>query len=384
MRAKHITILFDATPMASRRKTGVGVYTEGLIAALAAARPDETFVGHYFNPLGRQRYDLPAAPNISYRQSRLLPLKAVNLLRRAGFDVPFSWLIRRTGDFVIFPAFLDRPTPVPMTVLVHDLSFVDVPETLPARSRSDLTRFVPRAIRRASFVTTISETTAGRIRDVYGTATPIVVTPVPPVKPEPVSVTVAGAALGRFGIGKEYVLSVGTLEPRKNIAGLVKAYRQLPTETRERYSLVLAGGSGWQDEGIKAAIDAALADGLDIILPGFVSSQERAALYSGASLFVLPSRYEGFGIPALEAMHYGVPVLCNDIPVLREVCGDAAEYCDAADPAELSAGMKRLLTDEAVRKKLVNTGRQQLKRYSWRDNAERLFDAITRTVGDRP
>src|SRR5262249_39725898 len=138
----------------------------------------------------------------------------------------------------------------------------------------------------------------------------------------------------KYAITKPYILYTGTLEPRKNIKGILDAYNALPPQVRATYSMVLAGGRGWLDQEIRAQL--ADLQHLDLLTPGYVPDEDLPALYSGASLFVYPSFYEGFGMPPLEAMACNTPVIAADNSSLPEVVGDAGILVNANDAASLA------------------------------------------------
>ncbi|QQS18939.1 glycosyltransferase [Candidatus Saccharibacteria bacterium] len=155
------------------------------------------------------------------------------------------------------------------------------------------------------------------------------------------------------------------MEPRKNLVGLIDAYQKLKPIVRNQYALVIGGGKGWKDDEIISSLNRLRASGATIFQTGFVSDKERAALYMGATLYVMPSHYEGFGMQLLEGMTYGVPMLVSDIPVLREVAGDAAAYC-GTDPSSIAVALENLLSTPDRREKLVQAGKKRLHSFSWK------------------
>lgn len=377
---KPITILFDAGPLVNGNRTGVGKTTEGLIQALADHYPDDIrLVGHYFDFLGRKHVtDLPQAANISYRRTVVLPGKVFNMLRRLGVWVPFELLTKRRGDFLLFPGFIGWPSlfGTPNAPFVHDITYIDYPQYVNGPAQFDLRTIMPRTIRRASFIITNSESSKQGLARVYDLSSkPVLVEPIPPVGLVPVGDEVARGHLAGLGIDGDYVLFFGTIEPRKNLTGLLQAFERLDDSLRQRYALVLAGGKGWKDDEILATIGRLQAGGTRIIQTGYVSDEQRAALYSGADLFVLPSHYEGFGMPLLEAMAYRTPMLVSDIAVHHEVAGPAAAYCQT-DPDSIAAQLTRLLGDQPLREKLVVAGTQRLPRFSWDTVARDIYTAI--------
>jgi alpha-1,3-rhamnosyl/mannosyltransferase len=175
------------------------------------------------------------------------------------------------------------------------------------------------------------------------------------------------------GAPEGYALSVGTLEPRKNLETLLRAWRRLRRRRRARGEtvppLVLCGGYGWKAEGLRREVDAARAEGW-LHHFGYVSEQELAAFYRNARLFVFPSRYEGFGLPLLEAMSAGVPAVASDLPVLRELGGDAALYAPALDEETWAERVEELLSDGELAERLAAAGRERAARFTWERAAE--------------
>ncbi|MBA3758279.1 glycosyltransferase family 4 protein [Candidatus Saccharibacteria bacterium] len=377
MKNKPLKILFDANPLVNGNKSGVGYYTQGLVQALADNYPTEIeLVGHYFSFLGRKdKIALPTAQNIRYVRSKLVPGKILSITRKLGFQLPLELFFKQRGDVALFTNFVSLPsiTNIPIIVAVHDLCFEDVPQYVAEKNRSFLRRFVPRSISTAKLVITISETTKLAIKHRYQTDdNKFVITPIPPSSP----VHTKQTSTSSFGIKKDYVLFVSTLEPRKNVINLVKAYEQLSENIRDTHQLVLAGGQGWYMEETLTYIKNLQGNGYGIILAGYVSDVQRAELYTNTKLFVVPSHYEGFGMPILEAMSYGVPTAVSDIPVFHEVAENASLYFDKDNPGAIAEAITTMLDSIEVREKYIKLGNERLKNYDWQVVAEKLLSSI--------
>ena len=372
MKQSKITILFDAGPMVNGNKAGVGQYTYRLIDSLARACPDELkLVGHYFNFLGRKHPVLPSAPNIRYKTSRLLPGKVLSIVRRAGLQIPFDFLIRSRGDIALFTNFVSLPSlqKLKKVVAIHDLCFEDFPQYLQAPNRSFLQKFVPRSIKNADLIVTISENTKQAIVDHYNSSpSNIFITPIPPEKPQ-----TKKAPKPNINLPKKFLLFVSTLEPRKNYLNLARAYSLLPDKLKAEYGLVLAGGIGWESDAPLSEIKQLQENGNKIYILGYVDDSTRTYLYQKASLLVVPSHYEGFGMPILEAMSYGVPTAVSDIPVFHEVAADASVYFNKDDPKDISKCLAQVLTDQKLRDSLIKKGSARLSEYSWDKVASTLM-----------
>jgi glycosyltransferase involved in cell wall biosynthesis len=381
---RRLRIVFDASPLLVN-KTGVAYYTERLVTSLAEQYShDVELVGFYYNFLGRRDTShLPTRPNLRFKAVKFVPGKLIFQLRRWGIEVPVEYLAKTRADFVLYPNFLSYPSlrRTPSAPVIHDLTFIDMPGYVAYKNRQDLVRFVPQAIARSSFVLTVSDFSKQKIHRKYRVpASRIVVTPIPPEPNREFSESQRRKALQNAGITKPYILFLGTVEPRKNLLNLMEAYAQLPDKLRSSYSLVLAGRIGWNCEAEVAKIDELQRAGFDVHHLGYVDEDLRAALYRDATVFVTASSYEGFGMPVLEAMSYGVPTAVSDIAVFHEVAGDAALYFNQFKPAEIAAALETLLKDGRRRELLSHKARKLAASMRWEDIAARVYDAIQRTL----
>ena len=169
---------------------------------------------------------------------------------------------------------------------------------------------------------------------------------------------------------------MGNLEPRKDLPTLIEAYRKLPTAIKKEFSLVIAGGNGWKTEKSRQSLIEAQEAGENVVHVGFVDSKDTAAFYQKASLFVMPSIYEGFGMPILEAMASGCPVIASDIPVLRETAGNAALFAKAGNVDDFSQNIQKLLYNSSLQQDLIKKGKKQLNNFSWDKNVESILNQI--------
>jgi glycosyltransferase involved in cell wall biosynthesis len=176
----------------------------------------------------------------------------------------------------------------------------------------------------------------------------------------------------RWGLDRPFILNVGTLEPRKNQTRLIQAYAMLKERTQLPHQLVIAGGRGWLYEDIFRRVNE-LGLKQDVRFLGYVAEEDLPALYNLADVFVFPSVYEGFGLPPLEAMACGTPVICSNSSSLPEVVGDAAIQVRPGDPDALVEAMEEVLNDGMVRQRLRDAGVEQAKRFSWEAAAQRLL-----------
>lgn len=382
-----LKVLFEAGPMVDIKKTGVGYYVQHLITSLGKNYgKDIDLTGYYFDFLGRNRKRTPDIPNVSFIKIQYTPGKLLSLYRRFRLQPPLELFVRKEAglifhtNYVSLPSLRKRKT----ALAVYDLSFLDHPEYLGAVNLAYLRRFCPPSIRRADIIVTISEFTKERLLHHFpDLKAEIVITPIPPA--DGGNATELPPRLIDMGIvPRHFILYLGTVEPRKNLQNLVKAYALLPEKVRAEYSLVIAGGRGWKDEGILSEIKARQAEGCNIIQTGYISDEEKSALYSNGACFVLPSHYEGFGMPILEAMQYGLPAAVSDIPVFHEVAGKAAVYFDKDQPADIASKVAGLLRGPKLQRQLIAEASRQLTLFSWQKNTEAVYAAMNKVLAIKP
>ncbi len=378
---KLIKILFDANPLAAGGKSGVGYYTYYLVQSLADAYPDKLqLTGHYYNFLAsKKNVDLPTGTNVVYKSSRLWPGKATNLLRRLGAELPFELLIKQRGDVLLFPNFLNLPSlfSEPIVTVIHDLGYLDHPEFVSSRNLRDLQTLVPKTINRSRLIIVNSRFTKERVQQTYGLSdNELLLTPIPPLKVNKLPANQAASLAQKLGIERNFILFIGNLEPRKNLSSLIEAYVRLDERLRSEFSLVLAGGRGWKNEQLSARISELQAADYNIITPGYITDDEKAALYQRATAVILPSYYEGFGMPILEAYSYGVAMAVSDIEVLREVAQNGAVFFDPADVDDIKNKISSLLESRRLRTKLIKAQPAVVAKYSWTETAHQLYRAF--------
>ena len=351
-------VALDGTPLLGAR-TGVGTYVHHLVQGLAAARPEVDLAVTAFTRrgFGALRQAIPAGVGVVGR-----PVPA-RVLRAAWLRSSWPTAESLVGPVDLFhgPNFVVPPTRrAAAVVTVHDLAYLKYADTVASDSLA-YRELVPRAIRRGAAVCAVSEAVAHEIGDAYPTSRGrVFVTPLG-VDPSWRAAAPHSADHHR-SLPEHYTIAVGTLEPRKNLRALVAAYRLASERGTELPPLVLAGPAGWGDDLDLSGLDEGL-----IIRLGHVPLATLQSVVAGAELLVFPSRYEGFGLPPLEALACGVPVLAADLPVTREVLGDQAAFTRTDDPDEL------LTSIEASLHRPVGTPesrREWAARFSWAACAE--------------
>ncbi len=374
----RMSIYLDVSA-AVHRRAGLGRYAESLAQALAAEIPDELAL--FFN---RERGIQPLAGLESLKHTTVsLGYKPWRMLVWLGQRVRIS-LNRLVPGATLFHATEHLLMPlrgIPTVMTVHDLIFRHLPEHHKQLNRWYLNWTMPLYCRRADHLIAVSEATRRDIIAAYR------------VPPEKVSVIYEAAAphfrpqseeeqvrvRRAYGLPERYILYVGTIEPRKNLERLLQAWVPL-YQAHECPPLVIVGKRGWLSDGFFAALEACPArEG--VILTGYVQDGDLPAVYSGATAFVFPSLYEGFGLPPLEAMACGTPVVCSNASSLPEVVGDAALLVDPLDGAALQQALRRLAADGELQGALRSQGLARSAAFTWRKAAQRTLSVYDRVRG---
>jgi glycosyltransferase involved in cell wall biosynthesis len=379
-------VVIDARAAVAPEGTGVGHYTRQLVRRLPLVDPSTEYVAWYLNAGGflqrRRFFSDVGAPTLS-EHGTPIPADVFNRLV-SRLDLPrLEWFVG--SDVVFGPNFVPPPTRAPRVVVtVHDLGFRLLPDTAPHAVPWWL-RGLERTLRTATSVIVPSEATRRDVEDLYGVESErIEVIPLgvdsdlfhPPAAEDVVTVRRS------FGIEGPYVLFLG-LDPRKNLATTLEAFRQLPATTRPM--LVLVGGRPWDPSGRDLVADLLASVPPDIrgriVLTGYVSDVTKAALLGGAEALAYPSLYEGFGLPVLEAMASGTPVLASNVSALPELVGDAGLLVNPTDAAAIAAGLESLLSDTDLRARLSARGRARAGEYSWDAAARRTSEVLRAAAG---
>ncbi|MBN1315405.1 MAG: glycosyltransferase family 4 protein [Anaerolineales bacterium] len=367
---------------AVQQAAGIGRYVRELFRALL-----ELDTPHQYKFFAASPSPIPPAAQLPIPIKRL-PFHDKWLMRiwhRARLPIPVEVI---TGPVDLFhsPDFTLPPTKRSTRTLltVHDLSFIRQPESTNQQLMAYLNQVVPRSVQRADHVLADSQATKDDLIELWQTP------------PEKISVLYCGVeerfhpitkvdilqeTRKRYQLGDNpFILSVGTLHPRKNFPRLVQAFSHL-TDRYPDITLVIAGGKSWHSPEILAE-PARLGITGRVIFPGFIADSDLPALYSAAEMFVLPSLYEGFGIPVLEAMSCGTAVAISNRPSLPEVAGGAAIIFDALDLDGMASAMEKVLTDSMLRSKLIDKGIIEASKYTWQKSACQLSNIYQRLINN--
>lgn len=381
-------IVIDGRPI-KKGKTGVGVFTENLVRAILTIDRKNK----YFLIVSEEPSDLNA------ENLHIINLKFLNLrfVQRAWENTHLPFLLfKLQADVYFSPSFMlplftrNALSPYPQKVraffrklklitTVPDVIAFLYPEKFTFLMRRRLSLFLPRSMVVADKIITISMASKRDIIRLFN------------VPEEKIHVVYLGkdsrySSTGdtaeqervrkKFNLPEQYILNVGTIEPRKNLPLLFRAYTRLPGNLRQQYKLVIAGGKGWYyNEIFQLVRDLQLQS--HVLLTGYVPDEDIAPLYQMASIFVFPSLYEGFGLPVLEAMACGVPVIASNTSSLPEIIGDAGLLINPNDELNLTLLLQTFLTDPYKRQEYVQRSLNQAEKFSWQRAAEHVLSILS-------
>jgi len=375
---------FDGSSILPRR-TGVGHYTNQLLRQLVLLAPEHEFIV-FLNSLRHapRREPWMDAPNVRVRRGRF-PGPALLYAWRWFNRPPIERLVGRVDLFHSPATYVPPQRAGARVTTVHDLYFLRDPETCERLGGRFLAATLPRCVRELDRILAASQSTRGDLIELLG------------VPAERIAVVYEGvdgrfarvedperrsATRARYELPLHYLLFVGTIGPRKNVVRLIEGYAQARAERADLPPLVVAGGRG---KDVERVVRAVAACGVEphVRFLGYVEHEDLPALYSGADVFVLPSLYEGFGLPVLEAMACGAPVVAGNNSSLRELVADRGFLVDAMRPSQIAGGILWALTDRNLREQYVRNGLAFARQMTWERCARETLEVYREAVEER-
>lgn len=383
----NLIISFEVSPLVNDVKTGIGYCESGQVTEISKAHSGTDRIKFEFFSL--RNHDKKLARIEPY----LMDNCEINMSRFSGFvykavstfiPLPYSWFFGKGSDITHFFNYIVPPfVHGKKVVTIHDMVYKAFPETMNSKTRILLNLAMNKSMKRADAVVTDSEFSRSEIIKYF------------PQYRDKVEVVPCGVDCDMFkpiqdrsiiekvkvnhNINDRYFLYLGTLEPRKNLTRLVKAYEILSRRKEDCPLLVLAGGKGWlYDEIFEEVNKSGLGD--KVIFTQYIPGEEICPLMNGAEAFVFPSLYEGFGMPPLEAMACGTPVIVSGSASLPEVVGDCGLIVDAYSEESIADAMGKIADNEELRKQLSEKGIIRAREFSWKKSAEKLYTIYERLV----
>lgn len=380
-------IAFDGQPLLNANKTGIAYYEDGLVKGMLKYYPENEYQLDVFTFRHKDRIE-----QLQKEYSHKLVLKKCVWLWDRIFRV-FTFLI-----YIPYACFFSGEREIThfcnyvipfgvrgkKVVTIHDLAFREYPQTIRTRTMMMLKMNLRKTLKRADAIAVDSAFTKSELVKYYNVQKgKIYVVPCGIDKEKYEKKRSVKPVKEKFGIDGEYFLYLGTLEPRKNIVRLIKAYDEFRKENEKDIlpDLVIAGGKGWMYEEIYEMVNKKHLEKW-IIFTDYVSEEEKIALMQGALAFCFPSLYEGFGLPPMEAMACGTPVITSCTSSLDEVAGEAALKVNPESVQQIASALTKMHREEDVRQKLIEKGRKQAAKYTWENASDALYKVFENVLGN--
>lgn len=363
-----------------KNKSGIGIYTYELSKRLQEYNYI-TLYGDIFNFINRNNIEKDI-DGLNFNKN-IFSLFPYGVYRRMWNYVPirYNWLFNDQSDIYHFFNFIVPPRIEGKVITtIHDMTYELYPETMDKKNLKRIKSDIHYSVNRADKIITVSESSKNDIMKFLS------------VDEAKIEVVYNGVEYDKFNksysedekskirvkytLPKDYILYMGTLEPRKNIESIIEAFslfKKENTVSNQNIKLVIAGKKGWLFENIFNLVNKlSLKD--DVIFTDYIDENDKSIIYNMASLFVFPSLYEGFGIPVLEAMASSVPVITSNVSSLPEVAGDAAILVEPKDIKSIAKYMSKVLADKKLRNNLIREGHEQAKKFTWESSVEKLVN----------
>ncbi len=363
------------------RLEGIGLFTYESLKRITKAHPEIDF---YF--LFDRKFDEEFIFGDNIKPVVLFPQARHPFLWYWWFEISVArWLKKNNPNlFLSTDGYACLNTDVPQVLVIHDLAYEHYKEHVYGLARSYYRYFMPKFAQKAQRIATVSKFSkndiiqryhipADKIDVVYNGAKEVY---------QPVGDEIKKAVRGRYTEGEDYFLYVGSIHPRKNVKTLLLAFDEFKKQTKSDFKLLIVGRKAWDFNEVEK-VHSQMQFGNDVKFLGHMEPEELAQITASAYAMVYVSLFEGFGIPIVEAMSCGVPVITSNVTSMPEAAGDAGLWVDPLSGSEISAAMKRLVEDKSLREDLISKGRIQLKKFSWDLTAEKLWACCEKVMNAR-
>lgn len=359
-----------------KNKSGIGIYTYEL-AKRMQEYSDIELEGNIFNFLSRNAIENDIC-DLNFKKN-ICTLFPYSVYRKIWSRIPikYNYLFRRNADIYQFFNFVIPPKISGKVITtIHDLTYILYPETMDESNRKRLEKDMHHTVKRADYIITISESSKRDIAKylkIDEKKIQVIYPGVDETYKKLLSNEEIATVKSKYNIDGKYLLYLGTLEPRKNIETIIRAYNCFKKVDKDNIKLVLAGKKGWLYDSIFSLVKEYGVQE-DVVFTDYIDDFDKAPLYQGAEIFLFPSLYEGFGMPVIEAMASKTPVITSNSSSLPEAAGDAAIITDPLDYIKISESIELILNNDKLREKMINEGVKQANKFNWDLSAEKLKD----------
>lgn len=357
---------------------GYGYFLKEMLGRLTKNHPEHQFIFIFDRPYSQEFIN---APNITAVVAG--PPARHPLLWKWWYDVRVPSVLKKykADVFLSCDGFCSLTTSVPQCLVVHDLAFLHYPSFIHRSHLFFYKRYTPKFLKKAASLVTVSQFSKNdivnsyridpaRIDIIYNAARESV---------QPVSWQEKQSVTHDFTAGKNYFIYVGAIHPRKNLTNLLKAFSIFKKRQKSDWKLVITGRAAWQSKSFMDSL-ARYKYRDDLVMTGYVDEQQLAGLIGSAYAMVYPSLFEGFGMPVVESMQAGVPVITSANSAMQEIAGDAALYADPTDVNSIADKIMQMYKDEALHSRLTEKGKERAKLYNWDRSAELLWESVEKAI----
>jgi mannosyltransferase B len=351
------------------KKTGVGWYIYNIVKELSKSDKND-YIAEFINFMGRHDVKSQIDYDIKIKQNKLLTYTMYNFLTKK-MNISHNLILGTKSDIYHFFNFtIPKNIKGKVIVTIYDTVFFSAPETMGDMKAISEYKY---AAERSDLILTISESAKSDIIKHFNVDEKKIEIVTPGIDLEKYLHNYTDMELEnvrkKYKLPENYILYLGTIEPRKNIERTIKAFIKYKKEVKDDLKFVIVGGKGWKYDNIMKLIESM---GTDIILTGYIDEEDKIPIYKLAQIFAFPSLYEGFGMPVLEAMAAGVPVITSNVSSLPEVAGDAAILVDPLNEDEIFEAYKKILSDKKLQLEMIEKGLEQAKKFEWKESAKVL------------
>ena len=351
------------------KKTGVGWYIYNIVKELSKTDKND-YIAEFINFMGRHDVKSQIDYDIKIKQNKLLTYTMYNFLTKK-MNISHNLILGTKSDIYHFFNFtIPKNIKGKVIVTIYDTVFFSAPETMGDMKAISEYKY---AAERSDLILTISESAKSDIIKHFNVDEKKIEIVTPGIDLEKYLHNYTDIELEnvrkKYKLPENYILYLGTIEPRKNIERTIKAFIKYKKEVKDDLKFVIVGGKGWKYDNIMKLIESM---GTDIILTGYIDEEDKIPIYKLAQIFAFPSLYEGFGMPVLEAMAAGVPVITSNVSSLPEVAGDAAILVNPLNEDEIFEAYKKILSDKKLQLEMIEKGLEQAKKFEWKESAKVL------------
>ena len=351
------------------KKTGVGWYIFNIVKGLVQNNKND-YTAEFINFMNRHNVKEQINYDVKIKQNKFIPYKVYDILTQK-LKISHNFLLGTKSDIYHFFNFtIPKNIKGKVIITIYDTVFFSAPETMGDMKAISEYKY---AAERSDLIITISESAKSDIIKHFNVDEKKIQIVTPGIDLQKYSYNYTDIELEnvrkKYDLPQNYILYLGTIEPRKNIERIVKAFKKYKKEVKDDLKLVIVGNKGWKYENIMKLIESM---GTDIIITGYIDEEDKIPIYKLAQFFAFPSLYEGFGMPVLEAMAAGVPVVTSNVSSLPEVAGDAAILVDPLSEDEIFEAYKKILSDKQLQREMIEKGLEQAKKFQWKKSVEVL------------